>query len=115
MIRPPDWPRILSLYDRLVELNTSPIVALNRAVAVARVHGPQAGIDAISVISKRGALESYHLLHAVRGTLAAELGCFTEALSHFRKAEAFVSVPSERDFIARRIAECEKEAAARRN
>ena len=103
-----DWLRILSLYDRLVELNTSPIVALNRAVAVARVHGPQSGLDALDSISRRGALESYHLLHAVRGTLTAELNRFTEALVHFRKAEALAALPSEREFIARRIRECEE-------
>ena len=67
----------------------------------ARVHGPQAGLDAISEIAARSPLESYHLFHAVRGTLAAELGRFPEALVHFRRAEALATLPSEREFIAR--------------
>ncbi len=103
-----DWPRILSLYDCLVELNASPIVALNRAVAVARVHGPQAGLDALDAIIARRSLETYHLHHAVRGTFAAELGRFTEALVHFHKAEILATLPSEREFMARRIRECEE-------
>ncbi len=102
-----DWLRILALYDRLVEMNGSPIAALNRAVAVARIHGPQSGLDAIEEIAARRSLESYHLFHAVRGTFAAELGRFTEALGHFRKAEVLAALPSEREFIARRIRECE--------
>ena len=103
-----DWPRILTLYDRLVEMNRSPIVALNRAVAVARVHGAQAGFDALGAITARSSLGSYHLFHAVCGTLAAELTRFPEALTHFRKAEALATLPSEREFIARRIRECEE-------
>ncbi len=102
-----DWARILSLYDRLVELNTSPIVALNRAVAVARVHGPQAGLDAINTITARSSLETYHLFHAIRGTFATELGRFTEAITSFHQAEALATLPSEKEFIARRIRECE--------
>ena len=110
-----DWRRILSLYDRLMELNGSPVIGLNRAVAVARVHGPQAGLDALGVLTVFSSLESHHLYHAVCGTFAVELGRFTEALLHFRKAGAFVAVPSEREFIARRILECEKEVSARRS
>lgn len=106
-----DWPRILTLYDQLVRLNGSPIAALNRAVAVARVHGSQAGLDALDAIPGRSTLESYHLFHAVRGTLAAELGRNREAVAHFRKAEALVALPSEREFVARRIQECEDRSA----
>lgn len=101
-----DWTRILSLYDRLVQLNHSPVVALNRAVAVSRVHGPHAGLDALDAIAARRSLESYHLFHAVRGTLAAELRHFDAAVTHFRKAAALATLPSEADFIARRIREC---------
>lgn len=101
-----DWPRILALYDQLVRLNPSPVVALNRAVAVARVHGAQAGLDAIEAIPGRATLESYHFLHAVRGTLNAELGNQSEALAHFRKAESLAALPAEREFLARRIREC---------
>lgn len=103
-----NWPRILSLYDRLVTLNASPVAAMNRAVAVARVHGSQAGLDALAAITNRSSLESYHLYHVIRGSLAAELGRLAEALTHFRQAGNLASLPSERDFIARRIAElCE--------
>lgn len=100
-----DWPRILSFYDRLVAINDSPVAAMNRAVAVARVHGPQAGLDALDAIRDRSSLESYHLYHAIRGTLAAEMGNLAEALTHFRQAGNLAHLPAERDFIARRIAE----------
>jgi RNA polymerase sigma-70 factor (ECF subfamily) len=101
-----DWPRILALYDQLVSLNPSPVAALNRAVAVARVHGPQAGIDALDSIGARGTLQSYHFFHAVRGTLAAEAGRKDEAVAHFRKAASLATLPSEREFLRRRMEEC---------
>ena len=100
-----NWPRILSLYDQLIALNPSPIAAMNRAVAVARVRGAQAGLDALASITNRSSLESYHLYHAIRGSLAAELGHIAEALTHFRQAGNLAALPAERDFIARRIAE----------
>jgi RNA polymerase sigma factor (sigma-70 family) len=101
-----DWPRILALYDQLVSLNPSPVAALNRAVAVARVHGPQAGLEALDSRAVRAPLESYHFFHAVRGTLAAEMGRTGEALAHFRRAESLAALPSEREFLRRRIEEC---------
>lgn len=104
-----DWPRILLLYDRLLALTASPVAALNRAVAVARVHGPQAGLDALNGITHRGSLESYHLFHAIRGAFAAELGRLAEALTHFRQAGDLATLPAERDFIARRIRDCEEQ------
>jgi RNA polymerase sigma factor (sigma-70 family) len=88
-------------------LAPSPIAAMNRAVAIARVHGASAGICALDAISNRASLQSYHLYHAIRGTLAAELGDTATALTHFRQAESLTHLPAERDFIARRIAECE--------
>ena len=107
-----DWPRILSLYDQLVLLNASPVAAMNRAVAVARVHGPQAGLEALAAITNRSSLESYHLYHAIRGSLAAELGRISEALTHFRQAGNLAFLPAERDFIARRIAEIDERPVA---
>ncbi len=101
-----DWPRILSLYDRLVAINISPVAAMNRAVAVARVHGPMAGLDALDAIRNRCSLESHHLYHAIRGTLAAEIGNLADALIHFRQAKILANLPAERDFIARRMKEC---------
>jgi len=100
-----DWPRILTLYEQLVKMNGSPIIALNRTVAVARVHGAQAGLEALDKITARGSLENYHLYHAVRGAFATGLGRSAEALFHFRKAETLARLPSEKKFIARRIRE----------
>jgi RNA polymerase sigma-70 factor (ECF subfamily) len=86
-----DWPRILRLYDQLLVLTGSPVTAMNRAVAVARVHGPQAGLDALDEIRQRSVLEISHLFHAVRGTFAAELGQTNAALAHFRQAASLAS------------------------
>lgn len=96
-----DWPRILSFYDQLVALTHSPVAALNRAVAIARVRGPQAGLDALADIAVRSPLESYHLFHAVRGTLAAELGRFVPgfgSLSGDQRLDGFGSeIPRRED------------------
>lgn len=102
-----DWGRILALYDQLVAQHASPIALLNRAVAVARVHGPKAGMEALDAITDRSSLASYHLYHAIRGALAAELGQLAEALTHFRQAGDLAALPAEREFIARRIRDCE--------
>ncbi len=98
-----DWQRILTLYDQLVLLADSPVVQLNRAVAVARVRGVQSGLDALAELP----LESYYLLHAVRGAFETELNHKSAALAHFRRAEERAPSDSEREFLARRIAECE--------
>lgn len=100
-----NWPRILSLYDQLVMLRPSPITCLNRAVAVARLHGPEAGLAEIAQITDRSTLEAYHLYHAIRGAFAAELGRTAEALTHFRQAGNLATSPSEQEFISRRIRE----------
>ena len=102
-----NWPRILTFYDQLCTLTLSPVAAMNRAVAVSRVHGPQAGIDALAAITHRSKLESYHLYHVIQGTFVAELGNQPAALTHFYQAEKLASLAAERDFIARRIKECE--------
>lgn len=101
-----DWPRILQLYDQLLALTRSPVTAMNRAVAVARVHGPQAGLDALDSLQQRSLLEGNHLYHAMRGTFALELGQTAEALGDFRRAAKLAMLPAERDFLARRIQEC---------
>jgi RNA polymerase sigma-70 factor (ECF subfamily) len=101
-----NWPRILQLYDQLLALTGSPVTAMNRAVAVARVRGPQAGLDALDAIKQRSVLEISHLYHAIRATFAAELGRTDVALVHFRQAATLATLPTERDFIARRIEEC---------
>jgi RNA polymerase sigma factor (sigma-70 family) len=101
-----DWPRILHLYDQLLELTGSPVTAMNRAVAVARVHGPQAGMEALDTIRQRSVLEGNHLYHAMRGTFSAELGQASAAITHFHQAAKLALLPIEREFIARRIQEC---------
>jgi RNA polymerase sigma-70 factor (ECF subfamily) len=89
-----DWARILDLYDLLVGFNNSPIVYLNRAVALARVEGPEAGIRAIGQI--RGErLEQYYLLHAVLGEFHAESGNPGAAAQCFRKALELTQIPSK--------------------
>jgi predicted RNA polymerase sigma factor len=80
---------------------------MNRAVAVARVHGPQAGMEALDAIRQRSVLESNHLYHAMRGTFSAELGQTSAAITHFRQAAKLALLPIEREFIAQRIQECE--------
>lgn len=101
-----DWPRILHLYDQLLAITGSPVTAMNRAVAVARVHGPQAGLDALGSIRQRSMLEISHLYYAICGTFAAELGQTETALAHFEQSFKLATLPVERDFLARRIAEC---------
>ena len=79
---------------------------LNRAVAVARVHGPQAGLQALDALAIRSVLDGYLFYHAVRGTLLAEARKTPEALGHLRRAESLAQIPGERTFSrARRIAE----------
>jgi RNA polymerase sigma-70 factor (ECF subfamily) len=102
-----DWPRILELYNRLLDLDGSPVVALNRAVAVANVHGPEAGLAAVRAIGTRSELDSYYLFFAVQGELEARLGHFDVAAGHFERALGLTSLTSEQGFLARRLRECE--------
>lgn len=103
-----DWARILRLYDLLLELKPSPVTALNRAVAVSRVHGAAAGLAALDELVARHRLAGYHLLPAVRGTLLAELDRVGEAAAQFRQAWELAVLASEREFLSRRIRECER-------
>lgn len=100
-----DWPRILSLYDRLIELDDSPIVGLNRAVAVANVHGPRAGIEAVEAIHDRQQLNCYYLLYAVLGEFEADLYHRQAAMKHFRKALELATMKSEQIFLTKKIQE----------
>ncbi len=102
-----DWPQILSLYDRLVELDDSPVVALNRAVAVANVRGPAAGIAAVKSIRNCRELRSYYLLYAVLGEFEARLGRPQSAASYFRQALEQTEITSEQHFLLKRMRECE--------
>lgn len=102
-----DWRQILALYDRLVELDDSPVIALNRAVALARVHGAKAGLEAVGAIQNPQSLESYYLLYAVLAEFESQLGNFPAAASHLRKAMQLTEINSERALLAKRLRECE--------
>lgn len=103
-----DWPQILSLYDHLVEFDDSPVVALNRAVALAEVRGPQAGIEAVNTIQNLQSLESYYLLHAVLGEFESRLNHARAAAGHFRKSLQLAEIKSEQVFLAKRLQACEE-------
>ncbi|HVU24796.1 MAG TPA: DUF6596 domain-containing protein [Opitutus sp.] len=96
-----DWERILLHYDELLRRKPSPIVALNRAVAVAQLRGPQAGLDAIAALPQRDRLETHHLLHAVVGELHWRLGHERDAAEHFRRALALAHVGPEQAYLSR--------------
>ena len=106
-----DWPKILAHYDRWMTMSDSPIVALNRAVAVANVHGSRAGIETIHAMPGRKQLESYYLLHAVLGDFEEQLGNSHEAVAHFRKALELTGLDAERSFLAERLLVCETTAS----
>jgi len=105
-----DWRQILSLYDRLVELDGSPVVALNRAVAVAHVHGPDRGLEAVEAIQSRRQLEDYYLFHAVLGEFEARRHNFSAAAEHLRRAIRLTEVQCERTFLAERLQDCEQQS-----
>ncbi len=102
-----DWPQILALYDQLVDLDDSPVVALNRAVALAQVQGPQAGIAAVGAIHNLQTLESYYLLYAVLAEFEGQLSHFPAAAAHLRKAIQLTEMKSEQALLARRLRDCE--------
>ena len=101
-----DWPRILSLYDRLMELRPSPVVALNRAVAISKTSGPAAGISEIEKPSISGALGNYYLLHAALGELEMKHGKPHLAANHFRRALALAETKPERIHLTRMLGQC---------
>jgi RNA polymerase sigma factor (sigma-70 family) len=98
-----DWLKILSLYDQWTQINKSPVIALNRAVAIAKVNGPSAGIEAVEAIQNRGDLDSYYLLYAVRGEFEAQLRHFEAAAGYFRKALHLTEVKSEQIFLSKKV------------
>ena len=98
-----DWPRILSLYDLLIEMDDSPVVALNRAVAVANVHGPRAGIEAVETIHNRQQLSSYYLLYVILGEFEARLGNRQVAADYFRKSLELATMKSEQNFLVKKL------------
>jgi RNA polymerase sigma-70 factor (ECF subfamily) len=101
-----DWARILLLYDRLTEFDDSPVVALNRAVAVANVHGPRAGLRAVGAIKDRERLGSYYLYYSVIGELEMRSNNREAAAEQFRKAFELAETKSERAFLLKRLQHC---------
>jgi RNA polymerase sigma factor (sigma-70 family) len=101
-----DWTRIVSLYEALALLAPSPIVELNRAVAIAMAHGPAAGLEIIDELLSEPLLKSYHLLPSVRGDLLRKLGRFTEARAEFERAAALTRNERERELMLTRARAC---------
>jgi RNA polymerase sigma-70 factor (ECF subfamily) len=100
-----DWPRIVQLYDLLHQLLPSPVVALNRAVAVAMADGPRAGLAIIDELAESGELDEYHLLYAARADMLRRLGSNTEAAESYELALKLATNDSERRFLERRLRE----------
>ena len=100
-----DWPQIVRIYDLLERLQPSPIVSLNRAVAVAMADGPQPALALIDAVAASGDLDGYHLLHAARADLLRRAGSPVEAAKSYAKALALVTNDSERRYLERRLRE----------
>jgi RNA polymerase sigma-70 factor, ECF subfamily len=101
-----DWARIVGLYGTLGEITPSPIVELNRAVALAMLFGPAAGIEIVDALREEPALKTYHLLPSVRGDLLSKLGRFREARAEFEAAAALTRNERERKLLLDRAATC---------
>lgn len=100
-----DWPQIVRLYDVLERVQSSPIVSLNRAAAVAMVDGPRAALALVDALAATGELDRYHLLHAARADLLRRLGEPAEAAQSYARALALVTNDAERRFLERRLRE----------
>jgi len=108
-----DWERIVLLYDALMQTTPSPIVSLNRAVAVSMAQGPAAGLDALDAIAALAgdsALAGYHLLHSVRGDLLMKMGNFLEAREEIQRAIAMTQNLREQELLTERLKQMEKAA-----
>jgi len=106
-----DWSRIAALYDALGELAPSPVVELNRAVAVAMAFGPAAGLDLVDALTSEPSLKAYHLLPSVRGDLLAKLGRLDEAHEEFERAASLTRNERERRLLLDRAAACARGSA----
>jgi RNA polymerase sigma-70 factor (ECF subfamily) len=98
-----DWARILGYYDQLLRIKPSPVVALNRAVAVSYLHGPQAALETLASMADRARLESHHLLHAVTGELQLKLGDHRAAAESFRRALQLAQLAPEQSHLSRML------------
>ncbi|TME02601.1 MAG: RNA polymerase sigma factor [Chloroflexi bacterium] len=104
-----DWPRIAALYDALAQLAPSPVVELNRAVAVGMAFGPAAGLELVDALVHEPTLKSYYLLPAVRGDLLRKVGRSEEARVEFERAASLTENVRERELLEKRAAECAAE------
>jgi RNA polymerase sigma-70 factor (ECF subfamily) len=107
-----DWHQIVELYDALLRIQPSPVIALNQAVAIAMRDGPEAGLDIIDDILAEGDLADYHLAHAARADLCRRLGRNAEAGTSYMRALELAKQGPERRFLERRIEELSKSASA---
>ena len=105
-----DWARIATLYESLAQLAPSPVVELNRAVAVAMAFGPAAGLDLVDALMSEASLKAYHLLPSVRGDLLSKLGRFGEARGEFERAASLTRNVRERELLLERAAACARES-----
>ena len=103
-----DWVQITSLYDELARTNPSPVVELNRAVAVAMAYGPAAGLELADRLVTAGTLRTYHLLPSVRGDLLAKLGRYAEARGEFERAATLTRNARESQLLLARAAACQR-------
>ena len=101
-----DWPRMATIYEALAQLAPSPVVELNRAVAVAMASGPAAGLEIVNVLASEPSLRGYHLLPSVRADLLAKLGRQDEARAEFERAAALTRNTRERELLLNRAREC---------
>jgi predicted RNA polymerase sigma factor len=101
-----DWIRITALYDALAQLTPSPVVELNRAVALSMAYGPAAGLEVVDRLVDEPALQRYHLLPSVRGDLLARLDRPLEAREQFERAAALTHNSRERELLLARAAAC---------
>ncbi|HEV8483452.1 MAG TPA: RNA polymerase sigma factor [Blastocatellia bacterium] len=102
-----DWRRIATLYDALAQVIPSPVVELNRAVAVSMAFGPAAGLELVDALTSEPSLKKYHLLPSVRGDLLFKLGRFDEARLEFERAASLTQNARERDLLLKRARACE--------
>ena len=100
-----DWPQILGLYDLLERLQPSPVVSLNRAVAVVMVRGPRPALALIDALAASGDVDGYHLLHSARADLLRRASSLEEAAQSYARALALITIDSERRFLERRLRE----------
>jgi RNA polymerase sigma factor (sigma-70 family) len=106
-----DWGRIAALYEALAQLAPSPVVELNRAVALAMAFGPATGLELVEALASDPSLKSYHLLPSVRGDLLAKLGRYDEAREQFERAASLTQNERERTLLLERAAACARESA----